>query len=61
MAYLLLKNKNRLETETKISQVLDAISIIVQIYKGASNQCDISGKKIMLNLETMTKVSRLGY
>jgi hypothetical protein len=59
MTYLLLKNRGKLESAPKQSQVFSVVAFIVRSFHGASSEFDPTGKKVMQNLETLTKDSPL--
>ena len=53
IAYLLLKNKKK--SDTQQIQMLEMLSIIVKVCRGLSSQFDLKGKKIMHDLEAVAK------
>ena len=55
LAYVLLKNKDKLEKVTKQLQALGALSIIVQVFHEASSQFDPKVKTAMHQFERITK------
>ncbi|MBI1782973.1 MAG: hypothetical protein HYR66_16650 [Sphingobacteriales bacterium] len=55
LTYSLLKNKKRLEATSKQLQVIGAVSMIVNLFNGASIKFDPKVKKMMHQLETITK------
>lgn len=55
LTYSLLKNKKRLEATSKQLQVIGAVSMIVSLFNEASIKFDPKVKKMMHQLETITK------
>jgi hypothetical protein len=55
LTYSLLKNKKKLEATSKQSQVIGAVSMIFSLFTEASNKFDPKVKKMMHQLETITK------
>jgi hypothetical protein len=55
LAYSLLKNKKALEATSKQSQVINAVSIILNLFDEASNKFDPEVKNMMQQLETIIK------
>jgi len=54
-AYFLIKNKKKLESNTKQSQVISAASIFVSLFNDADIKLDPKVKKVMHQLEIITK------
>ena len=55
LTYSLLKNKKRLEATSKQLQLIGAVSMIVSLFNEASIKFDPKVKKMMHQLETITK------
>lgn len=55
LTYSLLKNKKRLEATSKQLQVIGAVSMIVSLFNEASIKFDPKVKKMMHQLESITK------
>lgn len=59
VAYLLLKNKGKLEVTDKENQVVGALYYLVEAFHAPSASFDASGKKVMKELETIVHTSPL--
>jgi hypothetical protein len=59
VAYLLLKNKGKLEEADKESQVVGALLYLVEAFQAPSASFAAPGKKVMKQLETIVHTSPL--